>query len=180
MVLLSVDDPTATLFNVPDAAAVDGARATVSGPDGAAIGRATLRAVSTTAVRLEDRDTFPPADRFFIRDTGAVKGVAVRVREVETRPEQAAFRERVGEAWGWRCAITGETVREALDAAHLPGASWRAGDNTALDGILLRADLHRLLDAGLLRIEDGVVRVNVGSYAQYDGREVLGTSIIGI
>jgi hypothetical protein len=167
--LLSVDDPTAALFNVPDAAAIDGRRATIAGPDGAAFARATLRAVSPNAVRLEEPDVFPPADRFFIRDSGAVKGLAVRVRDVETRPEQAAFRERVGDAWGWRCAITGETVREALDAAHLPGSSWRAGDNTAVDGILLRADLHRLLDCGLLRIEDGTVRVSVGNYTQFDG-----------
>ena len=167
--LLSVDDPTAALFNVPDAAAIDGRRVTITGPDGAAFARATLRSVSANAVRLEECDAFAPADRFFIRDSGAVKGVAVRVREVETRPEQAAFRERVGDAWGWRCAITGETVREALDAAHLPGSSWRAGDNTAVDGVLLRADLHRLLDSGLLRVEDGTVRVSVGSYAQFDG-----------
>jgi predicted restriction endonuclease len=75
----------------------------------------------------------------------------------------------VGDAWGWRCAITGEAVPEALEAAHLPGKSWRAGDNRAIDGILLRADLHRLLDAGLLRIEDGIVRISIGSYAQLDG-----------
>ena len=88
------------------------------------------------------------------------------------RPEQAAFRQRVGDAWGWRCAITGEDVPEALDAAHLPGLSWRAGNNSATDGILLRADLHRLLDEGLLRIVDGVVRVSVGSYAALDGRPI--------
>jgi hypothetical protein len=56
-----------------------------------------------------------------------------------------------------------------LDAAHLPDTSWRAGENEAIDGILLRADLHRLLDAGLLRIDDGVVHVAVGNYAVLDG-----------
>jgi hypothetical protein len=44
--LLSVDDPTATLFNVPDAATIDGRRVTITDPDGAAFARATLRAVS--------------------------------------------------------------------------------------------------------------------------------------
>ena len=48
---------------------------------------------------------------------------AVRLGRAEVRPEQAAFRERVGDAWGWRCAITREDLPEALDAAHLPGAS---------------------------------------------------------
>jgi hypothetical protein len=170
--LLRVDDPDANLFNVPDAAAVDGKRATITDNRGMAFGRATLRGVSPTAVRLEDRDDLAPADRYVIRDTAAVVGVAVRIRGVEMRPEQAAFRDRVGEAWSWRCAITGETLREVLDAAHLPGAAWRAGANTAVDGILLRADLHRLLDAGLLTIEDGVVRVSVGGYRQFDGLHV--------
>ena len=60
-----------------------------------------------------------------------------------------------------------------LDAAHLPGTSWRTGENEATDGILLRADLHRLLDAGLLRIDDGVVRVAAGSYAALDGTRLV-------
>ena len=170
--LLSVDDPTANLFNVEDAGALDGRRATVTSRDGNAVARATLRAVSSTAIRLDERDDFAPADRYFVTDTAAVQGVAVRLREAEIRPEQAAFRDRVGDAWGWRCAITGEAVREVLDAAHLPGSSWRAGHNAAVDGILLRVDQHRLLDAGLLRIDNGTVHVTVGSYAQFDGRTI--------
>jgi hypothetical protein len=170
--LLQFDDPTAALFNVSDAALVDNRRVTVTNHDGTAVARATVRAVSDTAVRLEDRDEFAPSDQYFIQDSAAVHGVEVRVREVESCPEQAAFRERVGNAWNWRCAITGESVREVLEAAHLPGSSWRAGNNAALDGILLRADLHRLLDAGLLQIVNGVVRVSVGSYATLDGVKI--------
>ena len=168
--LLRVNDAESNLFNVRDAQALDGQRATVTNQEGLAYGRATLRAVGPNAVRLEDRDTFPSADRYRIRDTAAIDGIAVRIRDVEERPEQTSFRRRVGDACGWACVITGETVREVLDAAHLPGSSWRAGDNAATDGVLLRADLHRLLDANLLRIEEGVVRVEVGGYAALDGR----------
>ncbi len=171
--LLRVDDPGADLFNVADAQALDGRLVTVTDREGVAHRRSVLRAVSATGVRLEDTEVFAPADRYRIRDSAAIDGAAVRLATVETRPEQAAFRNRVGEAWGWTCPITGETVREALEAAHLPGSSWRAGANSAVDGVMLRADLHRLLDAGLLRIEDGIVRVSVGSYAQYDGRPVV-------
>lgn len=170
--LLKVDDPGANTFNVPDALALEGRRATVVDQDSNAVGRATLRAVSPTRISLEDRDDFGPSDRYFIRDSRAVRGLATRLREAEIRPEQAAFRKRVGDAWRWRCAITGETVQEVLEAAHLPGSSWRAGDNAATDGILLRADLHCLLDAGLMHIENGIVRVNVGGYAEFDGRAV--------
>ena len=51
---------------------------------------------------------------------------------------------------------------EVLDAAHLSGFSLRIGEDKATDGVLLLADLHRLFDARLLSIEDGVVRVTVG------------------
>ena len=64
---------------------------------------------------------------------------------------------------GWRSSTTGETVREALDVAHLPGSSWRAGGNIALDGILLSTVLHRPVDADLLQIADGEVRVSDGT-----------------
>ena len=168
--LLRVDDTEANLFNVPDAQALNGQQAIMTDQQGLAYGRAILRAVGPNTVRLEGLDAIPAADRYRIRDTAAVQGTAVRIRDVEQRPEQAAFRERVGNACGWACVITGETVREVLDAAHLPTSSWRAGDNAENDGVLLRADLHRLLDAGLLRIEDSVVRVEVGSYAALNGR----------
>lgn len=170
--LLSVDDIAANSFNVPDAAALDGQAVTVITRDGTAQGRAVIRALSANAISLEGFERFAEEDRFTIRTDSMVQGKAVRLRQVETRPEQEAFREAVGEAWGWRCAITGETVREVLEAAHLPGASWRGVANTAEHGILLRADLHRLLDAGLLTIEAGVVRVRAGGYGALDGMRV--------
>lgn len=74
--------------------------------------------------------------------------------EVERRLKQGVFRVRVGDRCGWKCAVSGNEVREALDAAHLPGKNWRL-DNKATDGIMLRADLHRLLDSGLAELRNG-------------------------
>ncbi|MGN3966893.1 HNH endonuclease [Burkholderia gladioli] len=89
--------------------------------------------------------------------------------EVERRMRQAAFRRRVGNFHGWRCAVSGTTIRAALEAAHLPGKNWRF-DNRATDGILLRADLHRLLDAGIAWIENNRFFVDpaarIGDYAR--------------
>ena len=86
------------------------------------------------------------------------------------RPSQAEFRERLMEAYGERCAISGCRVPEVLDAAHL--RSWREG-NGICDGVLLRKDLHALLDAGLLTISRGyVVSVPPGlgsDYENFDG-----------
>jgi hypothetical protein len=171
--LLRVDDPRASVFHLDDAPAHAGTRLTLTDLDGVAHGRVTLRALSDTQAEVVERAMFDPGDRYRIQGAGALEGRALRAALQPVRPEQSAFRKRVGDAWGWRCAITGEDVPEALEAAHLPGTSWRTGDNAATDGILLRADLHRLLDAGLLRIEQGVVRVSVGGYATLDGREVV-------
>ncbi|MDR8029511.1 HNH endonuclease [Burkholderia cenocepacia] len=70
------------------------------------------------------------------------------------RPQQAAFRRAVFKRFDGRCALTGCKVAQLLDAAHLPGRDWSAGDNNAEDGILLRSDLHRALDGGLIRLDE--------------------------
>ena len=56
-----------------------------------------------------------------------------------------------------RCALTGETTYQALEAAHLIPA--RNGENDIpSNGIALRADLHRVFDAGLFTFDpDGSV-----------------------
>lgn len=93
--------------------------------------------------------------------------------EQEIRLRQAAFRLRVGTRCGWRCVVTGTTVKEVLDAAHLPGKNWRT-DNQAEDGILLRTDLHRLLDRRVAELRDGKFWLSDGlrhgDYAAFHNR----------
>lgn len=74
--------------------------------------------------------------------------------ELEVRIRQQVFRLRVGSRCGWRCVVTGTAVKDVLDAAHLPGKNWRT-DNLAEDGVLIRTDLHRLLDRRLAELRDG-------------------------
>ena len=74
---------------------------------------------------------------------------AARKAERERRPRQDAFRQALLVAYEGRCAITGCDVESALEAAHV--ADWRS-ENDAGAGVLLRADLHRLFDDGLLVI----------------------------
>lgn len=98
---------------------------------------------------------------------------AVRFAQVEVRPQQAAFRAAVFMACDGRCVVSGCSVPEALEAAHLKGRDWRAGHNGAEDGILLRRDVHTLYDRGLLMISaEG--RVTLDSrvrpyYAEFEG-----------
>ncbi|SIT36575.1 conserved hypothetical protein [Paraburkholderia ribeironis] len=93
---------------------------------------------------------------------------AARFARVPVRPEQRTFRESVFYAYAGRCAISGCSVPEALEAAHLAGRDWRQGHNSASDGILLRRDLHALYDRGLLRIsDDGKVELDTDLFAHY-------------
>lgn len=58
------------------------------------------------------------------------------------------------------CVITGEKTQEALEAAHIIPAKDR-GKEVIGNGILLRADLHRLFDANLFLInDDGTILIS--------------------
>lgn len=79
-------------------------------------------------------------------EVAAPAGTAAR----EARPDQRRFRRALLDAYGGRCALTGCDVAEALEAAHV--ADWRC-ENDVGAGLLLRVDLHRLLERGLLVID---------------------------
>lgn len=73
---------------------------------------------------------------------------------------QGSFRVVVTEAYNRKCAITGESTLLALEAAHIvPYAEEGAHD--VRNGLLLRADFHRLFDAGLVSVTpDMTIRVS--------------------
>ena len=85
---------------------------------------------------------------------GVASASPVQMTTTPVRPEQPAFRRALLERFNGRCALSGCAVAELLDAAHLPGRDWTLGHNTAADGILLRTDLHRALDNGLIRLDE--------------------------
>ncbi len=89
----------------------------------------------------------------------------------ERRPDQANFNKGVTEAWGGKCAISGCSIPEILEAAHLHGpGSWRNSNDPKRDGILLRVDLHGLFDSGLLNIDsNGRVSCSASDYDWADG-----------
>lgn len=99
---------------------------------------------------------------------------ASKKAEVERRLRQEVFRQSVGARYGWTCAVSGNQVHKVLEAAHLPGKDWHF-DNEASDGIMLRVDLHRLLDAGLAELRAGRFwihpKARCEQYAQFHNRE---------
>jgi len=95
------------------------------------------------------------------------------------RPEQAAFRRSLLERDG-KCVVTGTTVAEVLQAAHIEDHA-SGGSMSPDNGLLLRVDLHLLFDANLLSFkhEDGrvVVRFHPSlladpHYVAFEGRAI--------
>jgi len=102
--------------------------------------------------------------------TRFVQAYRARFGTVELRCRQAEFRKRIFEKFNGRCAITGCDEPSTLEAAHLGSkGGWRTNHT---EGILLRSDLHRLMDAGKLRIIDGVVSVESAQYMHFNGVKV--------
>lgn len=98
---------------------------------------------------------------------------------VPQRPQQRQFRDDLL-FLDKKCVLTGEKCRTALEAAHLVPVAQN-GDEQIENGIILRADLHLLLDAGLIWFEvsdtHAVVRcrqrTTMGSYyRKLDGRHL--------
>ena len=70
---------------------------------------------------------------------------------VEPRLGQGTFRIAVTRAYDGACAITGEHSLPALEAAHVQ--PWAVGGpHSVRNGLLLRADVHRLYDTGYVTV----------------------------
>ena len=70
---------------------------------------------------------------------------------ITPRLGQGTFRVAVSEAYGWGCAVSEEHSLPALDAAHIR-AFDSGGPNEVRNGLLLRADIHRLFDRGYVTV----------------------------
>jgi putative restriction endonuclease len=90
---------------------------------------------------------------------------------INSRYGQAEFRGKVLRAYDNQCCISGETIPEILEAAHIQ--EYRnINSNHVQNGLLLRTDLHRLYDNGLIYIDENYV-INISNqissphYIQY-------------
>lgn len=78
----------------------------------------------------------------------------------KVRKGQPKFRNKLLRIYGGQCAISGHGPDLVLEAVHIiPHA--HSGINKRENGILLRADLHYLFDAGQLKIDPSTMRVVV-------------------
>lgn len=82
-----------------------------------------------------------------------------KTRLVTERKGQGGFKGIISEAYSNKCCITNETIPELLEAAHIqPYINEKS--NHVKNGLLLRIDLHKLYDNGLIYI-DKLFKVHV-------------------
>jgi putative restriction endonuclease len=70
---------------------------------------------------------------------------------VRPRLGQGTFRVAVTQAYGGRCAVSREHSLPVLEAAHIQAFN-EGGPHDVPNGLLLRADIHRLFDRGYVTI----------------------------
>lgn len=100
----------------------------------------------------------------------------------KVRLGQGAFRVQLTDAYNRKCSISGEKTLPVLEAAHIKPFS-ESGPHHLSNGILLRADMHKLYDSGYLTItKDLKVEVsrkikekfeNGKEYYKFHGQELL-------
>lgn len=89
------------------------------------------------------------------------------------REGQAQFKLYVSRAYDYKCCISGEKTPELLQAAHIQ-AYISKESNHIQNGLLLRIDLHKMYDSGLLTIDESY-RVHISKkitspdYTMFDG-----------
>jgi putative restriction endonuclease len=96
---------------------------------------------------------------------------------IQPRLGQSGFRYAVTERYERRCAMTGERSLPALEAAHIKPYS-NDGPHRVSNGLLLRADLHRLFDAGYVTVTpDFRIKVSKQLKEEFDnGRDYYAMS----
>lgn len=92
-------------------------------------------------------------------NTETLKDARERVLiSIVRRQGQSQFRQQLLKAYKGKCAISGNDVEQALEAAHI--IPYRGLEtNTTSNGLLLRADLHTLFDLNLITIDPQTMKV---------------------
>ncbi|MEV6430095.1 HNH endonuclease signature motif containing protein [Nocardia sp. NPDC051463] len=98
---------------------------------------------------------------------------------VRVRKGQDKFRESLLQRDGLVCAVTGPCPAKALEAAHLRAFATH-GTHDPDEGLLLRADIHSLFDAGLIAVDPTTMKVVVApalkGYPGYAGLQDVSIS----
>ncbi len=104
----------------------------------------------------------------------------INLSKLVIREGAAIFRKEQMKRWSGKCVATGCAVSPALDAAHIFRYLGRH-TNRADNGLILRSDVHKLFDRGLITIQDVDHRLiwrvsrslENSEYVELEGRELL-------
>lgn len=135
-----IADPSGWASNI-----VRGKMCETNSKDGASIWSAVEQKLSANHPKLFNGESTPPSA---IKQEAAKYGDPILVKP---RLGQSSFRVLVTDAYKRKCAITGENTLVALEAAHIVPYS-KDGSHEIQNGLLLRADFHRLFDVGLVSV----------------------------
>jgi hypothetical protein len=121
------------------------------------------RAVDRVAARVDI--SWQPARGVVVELPQGYSRALVRVRR-----GQQQFREHLLAAQGSVCAFTGGAPARVLEAGHLYSYA-QLGTHFKHGGLMLRRDIHRLFDDGLLAVQPSTLRIDVApglaTYPQY-------------
>lgn len=142
-----------------------------------AAGKARVREVKLALVERALMDAMAAAELQHAFDPTSVEDSRRRLfASIVRRQGQSEFRQTLMRAYQGRCAITGCTVGQILEAAHIH--PYRGEHTNAVsNGLLLRADIHTLFDLGLLWFDQNTFTVVISKklegteYADLHGKE---------
>lgn len=130
----------------------------------ALITKGAVLAVERVASRVPEA-YWPPADGPRLELPQGFGHALVRVRRGQQR-----FREQLLADQGSACAFTGGAPARVLEAGHLYSYA-QLGTHVEHGGLMLRRDIHRLFDDGLLAVDPAKLRIDVApdlaTYGQY-------------
>jgi hypothetical protein len=129
----------------------------------------SAREIEKTTTQVAATDYFSPSS---LKDERERK-----LREIVQRRGQLDFRKKLIAAYSGQCAVTGCDAEAALEAAHIVPYTGPQS-NHVTNGVLLRADIHTLLDLDLIGIDPESMEISVAVelqatvYAELHGRKL--------
>lgn len=143
------------------------------------IGRELWRAVESTLERYQLFDRIlEPKEQFVVAEPEAEYARYL----TKVRIGQDSFRVQLIDAYNRRCSITGERTLPALEAAHIKPYA-ESGPHHLANGLLVRADFHKLLDSGYVTLTNDLTLMvskkikeeyeNGREYYKYNGQPLV-------
>jgi len=129
----------------------------------------SIREIDWSAFRTRLSDVGCKADVDMLEDTQIDVQHGFKRARLRVRRGQAAFRRRLRRLFGDVCAFSGPQPSQTLDAAHLYSYADE-GRHHNHGGLMIRRDIHRLFDLGLLCVDPSItidVHHDLNGYPTY-------------